>query len=41
MTYEEMIEDFLKFYNYNVPNPDHQPRIFEYYVRMYRFFRGW
>lgn len=38
MTVEEQIEAFLKHFDYDVPNPEHEPKRFEYYVRLWRYY---
>lgn len=40
MTIEEQIEEFLEMYGDRLPNPEHQPKIFEYYVRLYKHIKG-
>jgi hypothetical protein len=41
MTVEEEIEDFIKFFGIeNLPNPEHEPRRFAYYVRLYRYYKS-
>jgi len=40
MTVEEQIEEFLKMYGDRLPNPEHCPKEFEYYVRLYKYVKG-
>jgi hypothetical protein len=38
MTVEEEIEQFIKFYeNDRIPDPEHEPIRFAYYVRLFRY----
>lgn len=37
MISDSVIEDFLKFYNYKVPDPENCPREFAYYVKLFRY----
>lgn len=37
MTLEEQIQDFLNFYNNNVPSPEHEPIRFQKYVDIYKY----
>jgi hypothetical protein len=36
MTIEEQIEEFYQWYGDKLPNPEHEPLRFAYYVRMYQ-----
>jgi hypothetical protein len=38
MTVDEEIDAFLEYYGDDVPNPEHEPIRFAYYVRMYRLY---
>ena len=38
MTIEEEIQAFLEHYDYDVPNPEHEPKRFAYYVKMWRYY---
>jgi hypothetical protein len=40
MTVEEQIEEFLKMYGNRLPNPEHCPKEFEYYVKLYKYVKG-
>ena len=40
MTVEEQIEEFLRMYGDRLPNPEHCPREFEYYVKLYKYVKG-
>ena len=40
MTPEEKVNDFLEFYNHKVPDPTHYPKQFEYYLRLYNYYKG-
>ena len=37
MTVDEQIEEFLKMYGDRLPNPEHCPKEFEYYVKLYKY----
>ena len=37
MTVEEEIQAFLEHYDYDVPNPEHEPRRFAYYVKLFNY----
>lgn len=37
---QEIIE-FLQYFNNKVPNPDNYPNSFEFYVRMFKFAKGY
>jgi len=37
---QEIIE-FLQYFNNKVPNPDNYPKSFEFYVRMFKFAKGY
>jgi hypothetical protein len=37
MTVEEQIEEFLEMYGDRLPNPDHCPKEFAYYVMLYKY----
>jgi len=39
MTIEEKIEEFLEMYGDKLPNPEHCPKEFEYYVRIYKYYK--
>lgn len=39
MHLDDEIKNFLEHFDYDVPNPEHEPRRFEYYVRMYRYYK--
>jgi len=34
------LEEFLKFYDNDVPNPEQEPIRFNYYVKLFRFCKG-
>ena len=38
MTDEELVQDFYRMFP-NAPNPEHYPKSFNYYVRMYKFLK--
>ncbi len=40
MTPEEQLNDFLEYFNYDVPDPDHYPKIFNYYMKLYMYYKG-
>jgi hypothetical protein len=37
MTVEEHIKEFLEIYGDRLPNPEHCPIEFEYYVKLYKY----
>lgn len=37
---QEIIE-FLDYFNNKVPNPEMYPRTFEFYVKMFKFIKGY
>ena len=37
---DEEINDFLKHYNHNIPDPIHEPIRFAMFVRMWRYHNG-
>lgn len=37
---EDAIKEFLEMYGDILPDPEHCPREFEYYVRLYKFIKG-
>jgi hypothetical protein len=40
MTVDEQIEEFLRIYGDRLPNPEHCPKEFEYYVKLYKYCKG-
>ena len=40
MNQAELIEDFIKQYGHLLPDPQHCPKEFEYYVILYKYFKG-
>ena len=41
MTTDEEIKEFLEmFSDYDIPNPEHYPRCFAYYVKLYKFYKS-
>jgi hypothetical protein len=40
MTVEEQIEEFLQMYGDRLPNPEHCPKEFAYYVMLYKHVKG-
>ena len=36
---EDAIKEFLEMYGDILPDPEHCPREFEYYVRLYKFIK--
>jgi len=34
---EDMIQRFLEFYDHKVPDPEHCPRQFAYYVKLFYY----
>ena len=37
----EQIKEFLEmFKHYDLPNPEHYPRCFAYYVKLYKFYKS-
>ena len=38
MSPQEQYESFLKYYNYNVPNPDQYPKVFKYLVTIWKLY---
>jgi len=39
VTIEEQMDDFLKFFDYNVPDPEHFPKVFGYFVNLWKYER--
>ena len=38
---DEQIKEFLEmFKHYDLPNPEHYPRCFAYYVKLYKFYKS-
>ena len=37
---EDAIKEFLEMYGDRLPDPEHCPREFEYYVRLYKYCKG-
>ena len=37
---EDTIKEFLEMYGDRLSNPEHCPREFEYYVRLYKYVKG-
>ena len=38
---DEEIKEFLEmFKNYDIPNPEHYPKCFAYYVKLYKFYKS-
>lgn len=43
MTDDEVIELYKKiqeFFNNRIPNPEHYPRIFEHYLKLYKMYNS-
>jgi hypothetical protein len=40
MTVDEQIEEFLEMYGDRLPNPEHCPKEFAYYVMLYKYSKG-
>ena len=40
MTVDEQIEEFLEMYGDRLPNPEHCPKEFAYYVMLYKYGKG-
>jgi len=36
---DEQIKELLNMFR-NLPDPEQQPRVFDYYVRVYKFMKG-
>ena len=36
---DEQIKELLEMFP-NIPNPDEQPLVFDYYMRVYKFLKG-
>mgnify|MGYP001171872519 FL=1 len=36
---DEQIKELLNMFT-NLPDPEQQPRVFDYYVRVYKFMKG-
>ena len=36
---EDAIKEFLEMYGDRLPDPEHCPREFEYYVKLYKFIK--
>lgn len=34
-------QDFLEYFDNKIPNPEQYPKQFEYYVKMYKFHKGY
>lgn len=37
MTVDQMIEEMIMMYGDKLPSPIHSPKVFDYYVRLYKF----
>jgi len=40
MTADDHVKEFLRMYGDRLPNPENCPREFEYYVKLYKYYRG-
>ncbi len=41
MTVEQEIEEFIKYFGIeNLPNPEHEPRRFAYFVKLFRYYKS-
>lgn len=38
---EQEFEEFMEMFGNKIPNPEHYPQAFMYYVRMYKFLKGY
>lgn len=38
MTVDEKIQSFLHHFNYDVPNPEHEPIRFAYYLKLWKYY---
>lgn len=38
MSPQEQYKAFMEYYNYNVPNPDHYPKVFQYLVTLWKLY---
>jgi hypothetical protein len=39
MTVEEQMKEFLEMYGDILPDPDHCPKEYEYYVKLYKYIK--
>lgn len=37
MNTDQQVEEFIKMFGDSLPDPDHYPRTFAYFVRLYKF----
>ena len=37
MTVDEQVQAFLEYFNHDIPDPDQEPRRFEYYLKLWRY----
>lgn len=37
---EDLIAEFIKFYDGKIPNPEHNPVEFAYYVKLFKYYRN-
>lgn len=40
MPSEKELEDFLQFYDYKIPHPEHEPIRFQYAIKLYKYYRS-
>ena len=40
MASDHEIKDFIKYFGDALPNPEHQPKAFEYYVRFWQYLKS-
>ena len=38
--WEKLAKEFWEYYNSNLPDPEHHPRIFAYYVKLFKYYKG-
>jgi hypothetical protein len=38
--WEKLAKEFWEYYNGNFPDPEHHPRIFAYYVKLFKYYKG-
>lgn len=37
---EAIINEFLEYYNHKIPDPIHYPKQFEYYLKLFYYYRN-
>lgn len=37
---EQIIEEMFDYFGGTLPDPEHHPRIFAYYVKLFKYYKG-